>query len=333
MKRNALIDNAKVILIFLVVFGHLIQPFTTDHKGVYTLYMWIYTFHMPAFIMLSGFFAKGSGNRNYIQTLMKKLLIPYLIFQGLYTVFFVTIGKSSWQMSLIQPKWGLWFLFSLFSWHVLLIAFKKFNPVWGIGIAIVLGLFAGYIPGLGAEFSLARTVVFFPFFLLGYTLKLEHLQIFKTHIWKISGALIALGLFAVIFYMPEFSSGWLLGSHPYVNLETPFSGGGTRLLTYVVSAVMVLSFMAFVPERQLIITALGKRTLYVYLLHGFFIHYARQQEIFQFENILDIFVLMTVAWALVILLSSRFILNLSSPLIELDSTGIRRMFKERTQSA
>lgn len=76
MKRDAFFDNAKLLLIFFVVFGHMIQPFIGESNAIHTLYMWVYTFSMPAFIFLAGFFAKGSGNMAYILQLTKKLLFP-----------------------------------------------------------------------------------------------------------------------------------------------------------------------------------------------------------------------------------------------------------------
>ena len=42
---------------------------------------------------------------------------------------------------------------------------------------------------------------------------------------------------------------------------------------------MVFSFMSFVPRKQYFFTQLGKNTLYVYLLHGFFIKTFRKSEI------------------------------------------------------
>ena len=50
-------DNMKGILVFLVVFGHFLElcPATLQ-KNI--LYLVIYSFHMPAFLFFSGFFAK-----------------------------------------------------------------------------------------------------------------------------------------------------------------------------------------------------------------------------------------------------------------------------------
>jgi len=122
MERKAYFDNAKFVLIFLVVFGHMIQPFKTDHALVGTLYTWMYTFHMPVFIFLAGFFAKGSGKLVDIKKLAKKLLVPYIVFQVIYTIFYFNFGNLPlWTDSLFYPLWSLWFLVSLFCWHLLLV--------------------------------------------------------------------------------------------------------------------------------------------------------------------------------------------------------------------
>jgi fucose 4-O-acetylase-like acetyltransferase len=71
-------DNAKFILIFFVVLGHLISPYSYDNQLLSAIYKWIYTFHMPAFILISGYFAKSIKKKGYVGKLYKKLLITYL---------------------------------------------------------------------------------------------------------------------------------------------------------------------------------------------------------------------------------------------------------------
>lgn len=53
------IDYAKVLGMFLVIFGHTMQqpPLQQVHIG-------IYSFHMPLFFFLSGFLYKQSGGKN-----------------------------------------------------------------------------------------------------------------------------------------------------------------------------------------------------------------------------------------------------------------------------
>ena len=86
--RNYYFDNAKFILIFFVVFGHFLRSFIEDNETIYTIYKVIYTFHMPAFILVSGFFAKGFYQKGYVKKITKKLIFPYLIFQINYSVFY-----------------------------------------------------------------------------------------------------------------------------------------------------------------------------------------------------------------------------------------------------
>ena len=94
-QRSYYFDNAKFILIGFVVFGHLLSPYANDSQLIGALYKTIYTFHMPAFILVSGYFAKGFYKKGYLAKIIKKLIIPYLIFQSIYTVFYYYLyGKS-----------------------------------------------------------------------------------------------------------------------------------------------------------------------------------------------------------------------------------------------
>ncbi|RKQ31524.1 acyltransferase family protein [Oceanobacillus halophilus] len=331
MKRNAFMDNAKVLFIFLVVFGHMIQPFTTDSAEMNTLYLWIYTFHMPAFIMLSGFFAKGSGDKGYIMNLAKKLLVPYLIFQFIYSAYYFLIGNSSWQAGIFYPHWSLWFLFSLFSWHLLLIGFKKIPARHGIPIAIIVGIFIGYIGDVGHTFSLSRTFVFFPFFLIGYWLTEKQLMLVKRKGVKVASIVVMLALAVSLYYAPEINTGWLLASKSYIDLGMEEYGGIARLLVYITAAAMTVSVLAWVPKRNLgWITKLGTRTLYVYLLHGFFIQYFREYQLFEVNHVMDLIGMVVLSALIVIFLSSKPVLGISQPFIEGKASIVKKkLFHEK----
>lgn len=271
---------------------------------------------MPAFIFLAGFFAKGSGNKEYIIKLAKKLLIPYIIFQLLYTGYYFFIGKENWQTGIFYPHWSLWFLFSLFCWHILLAWFKKIPAFLSITLAVLLGIIVGYFGEVGHTFSLSRTFVFFPFFLIGYWLTKEHVMLLKRRSAKIGSLLILSAVAIAIYIAPDLNSGWLLASKSYGDLGMPAYGGVARLLVYTTSALMAMSILVWIPQQNLRITDLGKRTLYVYLLHGFFIQYFREADLFKMESIVDLFMLATVSAAIVLVLSSKPILGLSQPFIE-----------------
>lgn len=79
--RIPYISTARVIGILLVVLGHS-YPFDVPiPRSLDLLRNFIYTFHMPLFILISGYLAAGSSRSagNFIANRAKKLLLPYFI--------------------------------------------------------------------------------------------------------------------------------------------------------------------------------------------------------------------------------------------------------------
>lgn len=326
MERTAYFDNAKLVLIFLVVFGHMIQPFTDGSHGINTLYMWIYTFHMPAFIFLAGFFAKGLGNKKYVMNLAKKLLLPYLIFQVLYSGYYFFLGHGDWATGIFYPHWSLWFLFSLFSWHLLLFFFKKMPALISMLVAVGIGLVVGYFGEIGHTFSLSRTFVFFPFFLIGYWITKDHVMFLKRKSMRLT-SLVTMALVAIaIFVAPQFNSSWLLASKSYIDLGLPEYGLAARLLVYATSAAMAMSVLAWIPTRNNVLTKFGTQTLYVYLLHGFFVQYFRDKNLFEVSSVIDIVGIAVIAATIVLFLSSKPIEGVSQPIIEGKTSSMQNVF-------
>ena len=103
--RNAYYCNLKLFLIWLVIFGHLIEPDIGTSPGLYELYRLIYLFHMPLFVFLSGLFLRDS--QGCIRQLRRMLPI-YLICQ----IIAVALGQTRWH----TPWWILWYLLSLCCW-------------------------------------------------------------------------------------------------------------------------------------------------------------------------------------------------------------------------
>ena len=85
--RDYFFDNARAVLIFLVVLGHMIQPYTSESNYMLALYLVIYSFHMPTFLFISGYFAKHLDKPNYLENVAKKLLAPYAIFYAFFQFF------------------------------------------------------------------------------------------------------------------------------------------------------------------------------------------------------------------------------------------------------
>lgn len=89
--RIAYWDIAKAVAIFCVVWGHCLQNMTSDTNYwlTDTLCKFIYAFHMPLFMIISGYFAYSSLFKPITKTIKKKiiqLLVPsvawYLVISG-----------------------------------------------------------------------------------------------------------------------------------------------------------------------------------------------------------------------------------------------------------
>lgn len=115
-KRLVWADSLKGILIVLVVLGHSIQYSLMD--GCYEDHVWnyIYSFHMPAFVAVSGFlsYRKSIVNDRFsiIYRRFKQLLVPYLLWELVHFSLQDNYTLSSlWNIFLHPYFWFLWVLF------------------------------------------------------------------------------------------------------------------------------------------------------------------------------------------------------------------------------
>ncbi|OLN22383.1 acyltransferase [Domibacillus antri] len=321
-KRDYYFDNVRFILIFFVVFGHLLRPYVTENPLIYALYMTIYLFHMPAFILISGFFAKGIMRPGYLKKVAGKLLMPLVLFQIIYSIFYYWIGhEEALSVSLLIPEWSLWFLLSLFFWHVLLLVTVKWlKPAAAIFIALIAGLSIGMVNEPLNILSIGRTFVFFPFFLIGYYAKKDWFAPLFTVRARAGLSIAALSLFLTFYKNTGFPIEWLFGSQSYAALEAdPLPGIGWRSLVYLLNIIMIAFILSMVTQKRFFFTAWGQNTLYVYLLHGFFVQSSRRVDTLELPP--SLFVLFFTAAGLTLLLSSPLTASLFRPFLEQKRPG------------
>lgn len=315
--RDPWLDNARFGLIALVVFGHLLEPLLAHHPGLAAGYRAIYAFHMPAFAFLSGAVASPRLDHHLAKSVLLRLLLPYLVFQGLYGL------AAEWQAwpddgphGIAVPYWLLWYLLSLACWRLLL---PLFAPLRGrMWIALVIALVAGCSDNIGYYLSLSRTLVFLPMFLLGWQ---------QAHRWRASGARpgsrwLALATLLALFcaaYVSKLDPRWLYGSYDYADLgASPLSGAGLRLLLIACSMAGTWAFLTLVPRRRMTLSALGARSLGAYLLQGFLINLAVGAGAFavlrQWPRAMLAPLLLVTATALAAALSTRHVHRLLAPI-------------------
>ena len=264
--RNYFLDNYKALLILLVVTGHFIEPCHTNNAFLEALKWIIFSFHMPAFIFISGFFSKKDMS---FEKLIQKLVIPYFVYEFLYYFLYVFIIHKETGLYLNRPKFSLWYLMALFFWRVLTPYVRKIPG--NMFIAFTAGLLVGFTE-LGNFFSIPRTLVFYPFFLAGYYFQESWFEALRRH-WKALtfglSAFVALFLGLTALSGTELTTFIFYGRYSYQDMNMPgIEGLLVRAGCYAISFLALFALCAFIPRKQHFFSVLGVRTMPIYLFHG-----------------------------------------------------------------
>ncbi|MFG3259267.1 acyltransferase family protein [Streptomyces sp. NPDC048172] len=324
--RDAFLDNAKFLLIVLVVVGHvwplaLVEAVRPAKAG----YLWITAFHMPAFVLLCGYLSRGfTGRPDQVRRLLAGVLAPYLVFETLYTALDSAARDRPFALTPTEPTFLCWFLAALFVWRLT-------APVWRavpypVPVAVLISLAAGTTT-LGYDLALPRVLMFLPWFVLGLRLRPEHLARLREPRVRRWAPLVLLGAAVGAYaFAPGTNLHWTWMSSGYEGLGAgPVRYLLVRVALFAIGAAMTAAFLALVPGRRTWFTALGAVTLYPYLLHGLLTSaasaYGWHAPLLPWD--LSGAVLLTVLGAaLAVLLSSAPVRRLARPLVEPPLPGL-----------
>ncbi len=95
-QRDPFFDNAKFLLIMLVLIGHVITINRADNRINLATYNWIYTFHMPLFIFISGYFTNIGKSSFWLNVLkLFESFVIFSLFQIAITILTRKKGKTT----------------------------------------------------------------------------------------------------------------------------------------------------------------------------------------------------------------------------------------------
>lgn len=308
-ERDVYFDNLKFILISLVVMGHLFQPFNGGIT-IGPIFKFLYSFHMPLFIFIAGYFSKNIDNNNYNKKVIINFVIPYLIFETIYTIFdYFIFEQDKLEFTYFYPYWIMWFMFSMIIWKMVTPYLIKIKYIFLICVAV--SLLAGYAKDVEYYASISRILYFFPFFLLGFYSKREWIKKLNQPRIKIGAVILLLVCFFLLLMVNDsIHVKWFFGTLPYqsIGYEDWYSGV-YRLIGYVFSVVVGICILSLTPTKKLpIISNLGKNTLYVFILHGFIIKYLEHIEYYRyFTSTIDKLILMGIGLMITIFLSTNLV--------------------------
>lgn len=338
--RVALWDHARFALIVLVVVGHMLTTVRLDNELAYALYSFIFLFHMPAMIFLSGLFTKSEATPKALRATAQLLAIWILwegIWAGIRLVFFDRSPGANW---LVTPAWTLWFLVSLATMRIALPFIARLR--FPLTTSVIVALAAGFAPAIGTAFSASRTLCLLPFFVAGWAANERgwfERQSFTANVRRLRAvgtvALIAVAVGLAL--IPNLASlwridHWLTWRDGYSELlggsGIPLAAGvPIRFALLIAAAVLTLMLILAVPRTLGRFTVWGSRTLYVYLLHGPIIMALREFGVIErIESLgpVGVPLIVTLGVGLAVLLSTTWVTRMFQPVIEPRIDGILR---------
>lgn len=289
MQRETWADYSKAIVICLMVWGHC----CISHTIIMKL---IFSFHMPAFFLISGYFDKSS-QRTFLQTFQKncrELLLPYLLFSiiGLSIcwisptahpeLFFYPNSTGDIFLAAIRgifkadnqivphaflPISYYWFLISLFSIRILFAAYQKIleackrsaMALWFIPILLAIAIF----PKLRHVywFCIDSTLMGLPIYILGYVCKrysiVDCLKQTPFILWFLLG---------FIFYFSSLKNGG-------VAMHTGNAGNHLLLFYFnaILGSLLLIGITLRLPSSYSWLQWIGRNTLPILLIHIYFV--------------------------------------------------------------
>ncbi|MCP3426878.1 acyltransferase family protein [Rothia sp. AR01] len=268
LTRDHRLDRAKGVLISLVVLGHLLEAASFwDSDALRLLQTAIYSFHMPAFVFLAGITAKSDRLTRRVLVFLVLLGTALPLYYGWTTV----LGLDP-TIDALTPYWLTWFLLAMAWWTLSVPLIERF-PRALLAASVAGGLLGGIVPLIGDDLAAARTLAFWPFFVVG--------KLYGARILAWAGSLrpaATLGLVAaaaapvLAFYVQDVSNLWFYGSKSFDWLGVAAVQGSTmRLAVDASAALSTVALLACIPRRDGYLATVGRHSLAVYLLHGFMV--------------------------------------------------------------
>lgn len=289
------LDFLKGIFIILMITFHLTY-FEDLHPYAKQV---VYTFHMPGFLIISGYLMNiNKQGKDIIKTLVG-YAIPYVIMESGYILMASTLPIREHidvltlevfiEKLTIHPLGPYWYLHTLLICGIAYVAIFRYAPMKNISRIIFLGIIFHIFSNVLGVMSFACSL----YFLAGIVLRQSKLSF--TDVFQQS--LVAIVAFA------------LLAMHPH-NLLMGESGG--VLMVYLV-IVAIFSIHSYIGKRtQSLFSFLGKNTMPLFLFSPIFTFLCKPLvPIFQFDSTGLIYLFVSLVICVIGCLSIEWVMNKS----------------------
>ncbi len=269
-ERVAKWDNVRVILILCVVTGHILRWYTETSTLANGLSYFIYLFHMPAFVLVSGIFSKRAVREKRYDRVFTFLILYFLIKCGGYFIELAIYGTRN--LSFSRELGTAWYALAMAYYYLAMMFLQRFSRRYVVVFSVAIGCIAGYAKDLNSFLVLSRAFAFFPFFVIGFYLSPSRVAAFVKKRWVQIAAIVIVAAFLLFSLRYAQVLDWtdvlLKARLGYSKLSYLSEWGGLlRLLQYAVALLLTFSVFALAPSVKLPFTYIGGRTMTIYALH------------------------------------------------------------------
>lgn len=272
--RDIRLDSIKGFLIILVVLGHTIEHYLHSTFNI-LLYLGIYSFHMPLFVILSGFFFNTSQSKEKFKRSIVEIIETFFVFNSVLLVIKWYENESLSFTDIVSPVWIMWYIFSLAVWRIstyfIVNQFKIdiANFKWML-CAIIASLLVGLIP-MSNELALQRTITFYPYFILGMILRRRKEYNIKIKTAYLISAFPILLTLAYAIMKSQSMAIDTLRVYFYCNrFYNTFYDPILRLITILIGFCTSIALFRIFPKSKLL-AYVGSASLVIYLLHPYIV--------------------------------------------------------------
>lgn len=210
-------DVIKAFAIFLVVWGHCLQylQVNTERCWESNLCGFIYSFHMPLFMMVSGYFARGIYRKSILENLKHKtiqVLLPSVTTYIVVGLLLIYARHEPWGYGLaklgVNCLTSYWFLKALYILYVVGILFTSLyrkSKYFAYTATMLLVLL------LRNNVEFVHTMSMLPFFLVGMLLYKYENQFWSKQVAVISICILACGVLAFKYDIVDYN----MYMHPF----------------------------------------------------------------------------------------------------------------------
>lgn len=286
-------DYLKGICIYLVVLGHCCRTigdfYGYDNSGAdIWLVRFIYSFHMPLFMFISGYFASHGKFRDVLKRKVSRLIIPILFWTCLKTALRINTVNSVNQlikMFLIRFLTNYWFLWAIFAFNIIILILEniKIKNKYRILVLLCIGLVL--IPDCFPSFSAYKFML--PYYVLGSWIKerdfIRNIKLWiegsnKKNIVAIFNILfIVLLLFYKAQYIIDVTDIYIFRGNiiKYLYIDVyRWMIGAVGAVTVILNIYLIWGFLEQSSSViKKIVLYCGRNSLGIYIIHYFIIDY------------------------------------------------------------